>query len=426
MKSDIQKISACRIKLAVEATAAEIDPILKNIRETFKKQAKIQGFRPGKAPMAIIEKQYGNAIKDETAKAVMRKLMDAAQEAKINVANVIEVQDYKAEMGAGASATIEIDTVPEFEVPETTGWQTKKIDAEISEEEATAKIEEVRGMMSSFREATEEDVATENDLLSIDFTSDLNGDDFSDAAKHYVSDNDYWTQIREDAFLPGLKAALTGKKVGETVQFAGTYAEDYAITELAGKTVNYTVTLKTLRKQQPASDEDLTSRHGVASMDEFKNMVKEFLGNTKKAQEMARAKTEIRNAIVAWATFEMPASVVDSHIYDILAGDATKPLETFKDDIEGLKNSDVYKTAKQKAEDNMRALYTLGALADKREVKLSNEEFEAALDRLSGAVGMEKKTLIQRLLDNGRMDDFLAQERADKMLTLLVDECAVL
>jgi trigger factor len=426
MKNDVQKISACRANVFVEATAEEIDPVFKSVRASFTKQVKIPGFRPGKAPWAVIEKQYSEAIKEETAKQVTRKLMDAVQEAKLKVATVVNVEGYKAEIGAGASATIVLDLEPEFDLPEVSSWNVKKMDAEVSDDEVTAKIDEVRQMMSTFAEATADDVATENDILAIDFTSDLNPEGISEAAQRYVSDKNYWTQIREDAFLPGLKAALTGKKLGETVTFASTFPEDYAIPEVAGKTINYTVTLSTLRKHKAATDEELISRHEVKSMDELRDMAKKFLGDTKKAQEEARVKAEINNAIAAWATFELPERIVEERIYDVLATDNTKPLETFKNDHEGLLKSDIYANAKKQATDRLHVTYTLEKLADVREVKLSNEEFEAALNRLASHVGMDKNKLIQRLIDNGRMNDFLSQERADKMLTILSAECAVL
>lgn len=426
MKNDVQKISACRANVFVEATAEEIDPVFKSVRASFTKQVKIPGFRPGKAPWAVIEKQYSEAIKEETAKQVTRKLMDAVQEAKLKVATVVNVEGYKAEIGAGASATIVLDLEPEFDLPEVSSWDVKKMDAEVSDDEVTAKIDEVRQMMSTFAEATADDVATENDILAIDFTSDLNPEGLSEAAQRYVSDKNYWTQIREDAFLPGLKAALTGKKLGETVTFASTFPEDYAIPEVAGKTINYTVTLSTLRKHKAATDEELISRHEVKSMDELRDMAKKFLGDTKKAQEEARVKAEINNAIAAWATFELPERIVEERIYDVLATDNTKPLETFKNDHEGLLKSDIYANAKKQATDRLHVTYTLEKLADVREVKLSNEEFEAALNRLASHVGMDKNKLIQRLIDNGRMNDFLSQERADKMLTILSAECAVL
>jgi FKBP-type peptidyl-prolyl cis-trans isomerase (trigger factor) len=155
-------------------------------------------------------------------------------------------------------------------------------------------------------------------------------------------------------------------------------------------------------------------------------MAKKSLGDTKKAQEEARVKAEINNAIAAWATFELPERIVEERIYDVLATDSTKPLETFKNDHEGLLKSDIYANAKKQATDRLHVTYTLEKLADVREVKLSNEEFEAALNRLASHVGMDKNKLIQRLIDNGRMNDFLSQERADKMLTILSAECAVL
>lgn len=426
MKTEVQKAGACRVKLSVEATAEEIDPIYKGVRSAYTAQVKLPGFRPGKAPWDRIEKLYGKGIQDEINQRVVRKLMEAREEAKIRMAALVDVEGLKSAKGEGASATFVIDVLPEFKTPDPKKWQVKKIDDTVTEEEIQNRLGEVRRMAASFREATAEDVATADDLIAISFTSDLDKDALSDAAKHYAADDEYWVQLREDAFIPGLKDALTGKKLGETVELTAKYAKDFRVADIAGKKVKYSVTLKSMRKLTPADDAAVIARFGAKDMDELKASVTENLKSSKKYAEEQRASKELCEAIEGSVKFDLPERVLDERIYDELSMDPSKPLESFKGDAEALKKSEVYKAAAERATKTLRRTYVLTQLAAEREVKLTSEEVEAALARLSQATGLKRQDLVRRLMDNGRMDEFLERELASKMLGELLKECATL
>ena len=424
MKHEIQKAGACRIKLTVEATAEEIDPIYKGVRSAYTAQVKLPGFRPGKAPWERIEKLYGKNIQDEVNQRVVRKLMEAREEAKIKFAALVDVEALRSAKGEGASATFVIDVQPEFKTPDTKKWQIAKIDDTVTDAEIQERLAEVRRMASSFREATADDVATENDLIAISFTSDLDKDALSDSAKHYAADDEYWVQLREDAFIPGLKDALTGKKLGETVELTSKYEKDFRIADLAGKKVKYSVTIKTMRVQQPADDATVIARFGAKDMAELTESITNNLKMSKQYAEEQRATKELAEIIEKSADFDMPERVLDERIYDELAMDPAKPLENFQGDADALKKSDVYKAAAERATKTLRRTYILEQIAAEREVKLSTEEVNAALDNLGQATQLKRQELVNRLINNGRMDEFLQRELTRKMLAELVKECA--
>jgi trigger factor len=426
MKTDIQKISSCRVKVIVEATAEEIDPIIKGVRSAFIAQAKIPGFRPGKAPWAQVEKLYSKNIQEEVNQRITRMLIEKTYEEVKNAATLVNVDGFKAAQGEGASVTVTIDTVPEFDLPEVTKWQVKKLNLEVTDAEITERLDGLRQMASSFEEGTAEDVATESDLIAISFTSDLDKDALSDSAKHYASDEEYWVQIREDAFIPELSTALRGKKIGETVEHSATYADDFRVTDLAGKTVKYTITIKSMRKMRPATDEGMLSRFGVKDMDELRANLVANMKDSKKYAEESRASKELCEAIENSVSFDLPERVLEERIYDELAMDPSKPLETFKGDADELRKSDVYKAAEDRAIRTLRRTYVLTRLAKEREVTLSQERVEAALDRLAQATNLAKKELIRRLSNNGRLSEFLDRELCAVMLEKLTEECAVL
>lgn len=426
MKTDIQKVSACRVKVIVEATAEEIDPIIKGVRSAFTAQAKIPGFRPGKAPWAQVEKLYSKSIQEEINQRVTRTMIDKTYEEVKNIATLVNIEDFKVAQGEGASVAVTIDTVPEFELPDTSKWQVKKMNLEVTDEEIAERMDGLRQMAASFEEGTAEDVATEKDLIAISFTSDLDKEALSDSAKHYAADEEYWVQLREDAFIPALSTVLLGKKIGETVEHSATYADDFRVTDLAGKTVKYSITIKTMRKMRPASDEGMLSRFGVKDMDELRSNLIENIKASKKYGEESRATKELCDAIEGSVSFDLPERVLEERIYDELAMDPSKPLETFKGDADELRKSDVYKAAETRAINTLRRSYVLTALAKSREVTLSQERVEAALDRLAQATSLAKKELIRRLSNNGRLTEFLDRELCTVMLEKLLEECAVL
>jgi FKBP-type peptidyl-prolyl cis-trans isomerase (trigger factor) len=125
-------------------------------------------------------------------------------------------------------------------------------------------------------------------------------------------------------------------------------------------------------------------------------------------------------------SFDLPERVLEERIYDELAMDPSKPLETFKGDADELRKSDVYKAAEDRAVRALRRSYVLTRLAKEREVTLSQERIEAALDRLAQATNLAKKELIRRLSNNGRLTEFLDRELCAVMLEKLIEECAVL
>ena len=426
MKTDVQKVSACRVKCNVEATAEEIDPIYKRVHAAFTAQVKLPGFRPGKAPWARIEALYGKDVQEQVNQSVFKALYKGVHEASLKVAKVVDIEQLRSAKGQGASATFVLDLVPEFKMPDVSKWQVKKPNTEVSDADVDERLAGARRMMATYADASAEDTATANDLLAIAFTSDLDASTLSDAAKHYASDEEYWVQLQEDAFIPGLAGALLGKKLNESFAHAATFPADYRVKDLADKTVNYTITVKSMRKQQVLDDAALIQRMGCKDMDELRTKIRENIANYKQMSERDRAMREITEAIAKSVKFDLPERVVDEQVYDLLATDPAKPLEQFKGDAEALKKSDVYKNAVKRATDLVRRRYVLLQLADERKVSLSPEETNQALESLAQQTNLSTKELLRRLQDNGRLEDFLNNVLETKMTQTLVDECAVL
>ena len=427
MKTEVQKVSACRVKCVVEATAEEIDPIYQRVRAQFTKQVKMPGFRPGKAPWERIEALYGKQIQEEVNQRVLSSLYaQVRQQSELKVETVVDIEQTRSGKGQGATATFVVDLKPTFKTPDVAKWQVKKPDAAVSDEEVEERIAGARRMLASYADASAEDTATQNDLLAIAFTSNLDASALSDAAKHYASDDEYWVQLQEDAFIPGLAAALLGKKIDEHFELDATYPGDYRVKDLAGKTVHYAITVKKMRKQQAIDDATLISRMGCKDLDDLRNSMRQNIGSYKQNAEEGRAAREIADAIASSVSFDLPERVLENRVYDILSSDNAKPLELYKGDAQALKKSDAYRKATETATAALRRHYVLLQLADERKITLSQEDVSQSLQALASQVQLKPEELLKRLRDNGRLDDFLADALANKVLQQLIAECAVL
>ena len=430
MKSEIVKEEGpCRVIVSVEAGAEEIVPIRKRVRGEYAKRVRLPGFRPGKVPPARIQALYGKEIEQSSNQEIVNLFVDAAAKAAKDkgrdLARVVDLKDFKAEEAA-ATGTVVCDLEPAVALPDEAKWHVRKVDAEVTDEMLEARLADVRKMAASFRNAEGEDDAAEDDLAEVSFTSDLPKEGLSDAAARYAEDAGYWMQLRTDAFIPGLAEALRGKKPGEAFAFEAAFPADFRVADLAGKTVRYDLTLKTLRKYVPADDAAVVSRFNAKSMDEVRQNVKESLALTRQYEEGQRALNDLIAAIDASVSFDLPQTVLDRWTYDELASDQSNPLERFKDDPEGLRKDPAYAEAQKRAATRLRRHYTLLAAAKARDLKLSAQEADGAIATLAERLRMPAKEVVRRLRNNGRLEQVLEDALCQKVLNALVPACAVL
>ncbi len=427
MKTKIKEMGACRVKFTVEASAEDIASIYKNVRATYARNASLPGFRKGKVPAAKIEALFGAEMTQRINQQIQELcIREAIKEAHVDSMRVVEVTDFKASQAEGATMEGLGDVPPTVELPDVSKWQVKKANAEITEEAIEAQLDDLRKSAASFKEGAADDVAGEQDLAAISFTSDLDKEALSDAAKHYAEDKEYWVQLREDAFLPGLRDALLGKKLNDSFELDSTYPADYRIEDLAGKTVHYNVTLVSLRKMTPADDAAVVARMGAESIEKLRETIVNFLTAMEERKEAARVAQDLKTAIDASLTFDIPASEVEQHALHQVTQDHPEVEKEFAGNFEGLKKDKRYTEAADAAAKGIRRVYALNAYAKANNLALSGEEFHAALERLGAQHKLSVKSVVERLHQNGAFNEFVQHETAEKVFQELTKTCAVL
>jgi trigger factor len=295
------------VSVPIEQIEAEIATRLKKLARTVK----MQGFRPGKVPLKMVERQYGFQVRQEVVTdTVFKRFDEAVKGQNYRVAGYPKFQPVQAPQGATAmeyTATFEV--YPEVSVGDVTSRQVKRPVTQVTDEDVAKTLETLRKQRAKYDNV--ERAARVGDLVNIDFEGLIAGQPFegNKAANFTVV-------LGEARMLPDFEAALAGLKAGEQKTFPLTFPQDYD-ERVRGKTADFTVTVHQVAEPQlPPLDADLARQLGVETGD-VERLKKEVRDNIEK--EVAKrikstVKEQVMDELHAAAAFEVPRALLDSEI----------------------------------------------------------------------------------------------------------------
>ena len=261
--SSVETVSALERRLNAsipqQAIRGQVSDRLKNIGRTVK----IAGFRPGKVPTKIVEQYYGaQAWQDALNDALQHSFLEASQTNNLKVAGApqfeVKTRDQNAEQ-IEYSATFEV--YPEIVVGDLSGLAVERLVYELTQDDVDATIATLRKQRTVFDKVDR--AAQIGDRVIADFTGKMNGEVFQGG-----EGKDVPVVLGEGGMLPDFEAAIAGMKPGETKSFDMVFPEDYHGKEVAGKAVNFTVTVNSVEAPRlPEIDAEFVKSVGIADGD---------------------------------------------------------------------------------------------------------------------------------------------------------------
>jgi len=295
------------VSVPVAQIEAEIATRLKKLARTVK----MQGFRPGKVPLKMVERQYGPQVRYEVLNDSVLKQFDAAVKGQnFRVAGYPRFQPVQAQQGAASveyTATFEV--YPEVDLGDVSSRRVKKPATKVSEANVDSTVATLRKQRAKYDRVPRE--ARNEDLVNIDFEGLIAGQPFAGNKA-----SNFTVVLGEKRMLPDFEAALAGMKEGETKTFPLTFPQDYA-DEVKGKTADFTVTVNQVAEPRlPALDAELAKALGVASgdVDQLKREVRENIEKEVAKRIKQATKEQVMQALTDAASFEVPRSLLDAEI----------------------------------------------------------------------------------------------------------------
>ena len=285
MQVSVETTQGLERRLTITVPADTVDSAVKSRLQQLAKTQRINGFRPGKVPVNVIKKRFGQAVRQEVAGDVMQQnFYQAVIQEKIQPAGMPKFELTKDEDGQDLEFTASFEVYPEVEVKGVSDIEIEKPVVEITDEDLDNMMETLQKQHATWKEVKRK--AKKDDKVIIDFVGSIDGEEFEGGKAE-----DFALELGKDRMIPGFEKPLVGAKAGEEVTIEVTFPEDYHAENLKGKDAVFQTTVKKVEGLNlPKVDEEFAKLFGVeeGGVDALKaevrkNMQRE-LNQTLKAQ----------------------------------------------------------------------------------------------------------------------------------------------
>lgn len=358
------------------------DEVQKNLEKSYaklQKESKMKGFRRGKVPRSIIEKSYKPKVELEIAERfVQDTCMDAVKQENLDIAVQPEIINHGYNEDGTFSYEVEVDLKPSFTPEGYKGLEIESADTEVTDGDIDLELEGMRKHGAALRKA--ERPAAAGDIVEIDFQGYYNGN----LMKQIHGENSS-VEIGSGQLEKELEDKLIGMTEGEEATHEVSFPEKHPNQLLAGKTVEFKVTVKDVKERVlPECDDEFAKDFGADSLEELKTTVKERIAARKKKMADDNVVERLMHALIEKNEFEVPKRLVDFEVEHMV-----KQMEQqFQQsgmtlEAAGISRDTLVEQNKESAEKRVRGDFILKKIAEVEEIKLDDEDMNKAFDRIA-------------------------------------------
>jgi trigger factor len=408
---EIIEVNSCKRNLAAEVPAQEVEQEIDKIASEYAHNAKIPGFRPGKAPLNIIRQRLGSdLVQDATQKIIERCWKDAIRERDLHPLAQPIIKDVDHKPGNPLKFTVEFEILPALEVKDYKGVAVTLPSSEVSDDQVNQAIENLREQHAQFVPMDGEEA---RDGLYVSLTADsqiegeikpIHEDDVTIIIGHPQTNADFSNNLR-------------GARTGETRTFEIIYPEDYQRKRYAGKKVQYTILVKDIKEKQLAElNDDFAKDIGSDSLDILRTKVRDELVTQAKQNAEKKAREALLDSIVERQTIEVPECMVQDeleiHARRIANNLAYQGVDLNQTSIDWKK---VFDEERPHAEQSVRRAIFLDAIVRQEGIKVTDEEMESEFQKLAEGTNKSAAALRAQFEKEDRIQGFeqhLSQNKA--------------
>lgn len=409
------------LKLVIEASAEEFEAGLNAAYNKNKNKISVPGFRKGKAPRKMIEQLYGSQIffEDAANEIIPDAYADAAKESGLDIVSQPKVSIEQLEAGKPFIFAAEVAVRPEVELGEYKGVEVTKADAEVTDADVEEELKKVQDQNS--RTVSVEDRAVKDgDMTVIDFEGFIDGEAFEGG-----KGENYPLTIGSHSFIDTFEEQMIGMNIGEEKELNVTFPEDYHAENLKGKPATFKVTVKEIKeKQLPELDDDFAQ--DVSDFDtlaEYKDDLKKKIAERKESEAKAKKESEAIEKVVEAAKMDIPQAMIDTQVNRMLEDFAMR-LQQQGLSVEqyfqytGMTADKIMEEMKPEAVKRIKNSLVLEAVAKAENIEVSEEEFEAELQKMADMYKMEIEKIKEFMQDAEakQMKDDIAIQKAVELI----------
>jgi len=420
--------------MIITLTQAEVAVEHATIVAEFVKYARIPGFRPGKTPVAMVQRQFAKQITDELKQKVTAKAyQDGIKESKLDVLNIIDVQTGDIRTDADATITVTLDVRPAFELPGYNGIAITIAPIDPTDAEVDAAINDMRAQSAKFEPS--QGPAKKSDYIKLAYEGTLDGKPLLELVgedkKIYAKVPTTWEEVEgeNEGLIPGLGKHLAGVVPGDKKTVEATFPADFpAVPALAGKTATYAIEVQEIRvRALPALDEEFFKTAQVDNLDALKKRVADELKSRKDYENRQAQRRQITDALNAAVDIEIPASLLESETQSVLRNLIAENMRRGVPEEQFEKDKKLLHDHSQKAAfTRVKTRLILAKIAEKEEVKVEDRDLDAFVYRESYSTRERPDKIMKDLeKDHDRLRAVQQSIILDKTMDLIVANAKV-
>ncbi len=380
------------------------------------RQARLPGFRPGKAPMSVLKTRFLPHVRGEVVQdAVNQGADEALKDRNLRPAMQPKVEITAFDEGKDLEYTLAIEALPEIEPMDFGAIALERWKPEIPDSEVDQALERL-----ARRQRRDEPVdrpAENGDLVVIDFKGEVDGNEFPGG-----SASGYRLELGSGGFIPGFEDQLVGAGPGEERAVAVTFPADYGVADLAGKAAKFAVTVKEVRgfQKQPI-DDTLATALGMENLAELRQMVRDQSEREYSGLARQRLKRQLLDQLASHHDFPVPPGMVEGEFetiwkqYELQRERAKRSGVT--DFNEGKSDDDVRAEFHRMAERRVRLGLLLSEVAKRHNISVTQDEVNQALVAEARRFpGQERKVVEYYRNEPGAIDGLRAPILEDKVV----------
>ena len=311
MQVSVETTQGLERRLTITVPADSVDSAVKSRLQQLAKTQRINGFRPGKVPVSVIQKRFGEAVRQEVAGDVMQQnFYQAVIQEKITPAGMPKFELTKDQQGEDLEYVASFEVYPEVEVKGVEDLEIEKPVVEISDEDLDNMMQTLQKQHASWAEV--ERAAEDGDRVVMDFVGKIDGEEF-DGGKA----EDFALELGKGRMIPGFEEPIVGAKAGDEVKVEVTFPEEYHAEALKGKDAVFDVTVKKVEGQElPELNEEFATLFGIqeggvdALKDEVRKNMQRELDQTLKTQ----VKENVIAKLLEANEVEVPQALIDQEV----------------------------------------------------------------------------------------------------------------
>jgi trigger factor len=423
VKSAVETLGPTRAKLTVEVPFEELEPSLDKAYRSIAQQINVPGFRRGKVPPMVIDRQVGRGVVLQEAinEVVPQKYVEALQSHDLQPLAQPEVEVTRIDDNDAIEFTAEVDVRPEITVPDWHGLSAEVDDLGVTDDDVDEQIQALRERFGTLKDV--ERPAADGDYVTIDLAATKDGEPVDGAE---VSGMSY--RVGRGGMLDGLDEALVGMSAGDDKTFSSQLVGG----DLVGEDVDVQVTVSQVQEQElPDFDDEfaqLASEFDTA--DELTDDVRTRLGNGKRLEQAAAARDAVLEKLLDQVEVPLPEGVVADELTErrrsveqqlVFAG---MTLEKYLDD-EGQTLEEFEADLERRVRDAVAAQFVLDKVADDLALGVAQEELTEHMMRRAQQSGQDPQEFVNHMLEHNHVPELVAEVRRGKALAQIVESATV-